>query len=107
MFKLAIVGFGAIGQELARVLHGTPDLEVTQILVTHRSKDRLTPVAAKLVPCARVLTDLDSAAGDRPELLAECAGHAAIVSHVIPALRAGIPCVIASVGALADGDRFA
>ena len=40
----------------------------------------------------------------RPGLLVECAGHAAIKEHVVPALATGIPCVVASVGALAEGD---
>ena len=48
------------------------------------------------------MDELDLSPGRRPDLVAECAGHAAIVSHVIPALRAGIPCVVASVGALAE-----
>jgi aspartate dehydrogenase len=107
MFKVAIVGFGAIGQEVARLLHGPPDLQLTQIVATHRSIERLRAVAAQWAAGARVLTELDLAAGETPDLLAECAGHSAIVSHVIPALRAGVPCVVASVGALANGDSFA
>jgi aspartate dehydrogenase len=107
MLKLAVVGFGAIGQELARALRGAPDVEITQIVASRRSIERVTSAAAHLAPCARVTTEVEVAGEWRPDLLAECAGHAALVSHVAPALRAGIPCVVASVGALADVDCYA
>src|SRR5690606_15993483 len=35
------------------------------------------------------------------DLVVECAGHRAIEDHVMPALAAGYPCVVTSVGALA------
>src|SRR5690606_34285487 len=35
------------------------------------------------------------------DLVVECAGHRAIEDHVLPALAAGYPCVVTSVGALA------
>ena len=107
MFKLAIVGFGAIGQELARVLHAAAHLQIVQIVTTPQSTARVRGIAAQLAPQARVLNEVDLSPEHWPDLLAECAGHSAIVSHVIPALQAGIPCVVASVGALAAPDMFA
>lgn len=107
MFKLAVVGFGAMGQELARVLQPDAGLQVTQIVATARSLDRVRPIGAQLAPAARVLTEVDSSPALRPDLLVECAGHAALVAHVIPALRAGIPCVVASIGALHEADTLA
>lgn len=106
MFHLAMVGFGAIGQEAARMLHGAPRLQLTQILVPPGSQERARSIAARLAPQARVLTRLDVAAAQRPHLLAECAGHAAVLAHVIPALEAGIPCVVASIGALHEADSL-
>jgi aspartate dehydrogenase len=106
MFELALVGFGAIGQELVRLLQGDAHLELTQIVATPRSLQRVTRLAAERAPRARVLDAVDVASGRRPDLLVECAGHAAIVSHVIPALRAGVPCVVASVGALGEADTL-
>ncbi len=101
-FELALVGFGAIGQELARVLQADVHLRITQIVTTSQSIERVRSIAARLAPHALVLDAIGGSPGHRPDLLAECAGHAAIESHVIPALESGIPCVVASVGALAE-----
>ncbi len=106
MFKLAVIGFGAIGQELARVLLADERLRITQIVTTPRSSERVRAIAATLAPHALVRSTLDASPERRPDLVAECAGHAAIAMHVLPALLAGVPCVVASVGALADGAMF-
>ena len=106
MFKLAVVGFGAIGQEMVRMLQADPQLELTQIVVPLHAVDETRRIAAHVAPRARVLTELDVSPLQRPDLVAECAGHAAVMSHVIPALQAGIPCVVASVGALHEADSL-
>jgi len=107
MLKLALVGFGAIGQELARLLQADAQVDIAQIVTTARSLKRVAALAAELAPRACVLTELGVGLEPRPGLLVECAGHAALVAHVMPALRAGIPCVVASVGALADANILA
>ncbi len=107
MFKLAVVGFGAIGQELARMLQADPQLQLKQIVVSAHATDEIRRIAADIAPQACVLTELDVSAAHRPDLLVECASHAALIAHVIPALRAGIPCVVASIGALHEGDGLA
>jgi aspartate dehydrogenase len=106
MFELAVVGFGAIGQELARSLLADPEARISQIVVPPASLDACRAAAARLAPSARVLAELDLESAVRPALVAECAGHAAVLQHVVPALRAGVPCVIASVGALHEAGRL-
>ncbi len=106
MLRLAIVGFGAMGQELVRLLQVDQHLQVSQIVVSTRATEESLRSAARMAPQARVLTAVDLSTEQRPHLLAECAGHAAVLSHVIPALQAGIPCVVASVGALHEADGF-
>ena len=106
MFEIAIAGFGAIGQELARALSGEPGVRIAQILVPAHALEAGRAAAAALAPGAQVTTALALAAGPRPHLLAECAGHTAVLQHVVPALRAGVPCVVASVGALHEEGRL-
>jgi aspartate dehydrogenase len=106
MLELALVGFGAIGQELARLLQPDGRIRIAQIVTTPRSIDAAKRDAALLAPQALVSTRLGPSPGHRPGLVAECAGHSAIVAHIVPALAAGIPCVVASTGALAEPGLF-
>jgi len=102
MLKVAVVGFGAIGRELARLLQSDPTIRIAQIVVPAGSTERVGRLCTTLGLDARVLGELDLTAGARPDAVAECAGHAALSAHIVPALRAGIPCAVASVGALHD-----
>jgi aspartate dehydrogenase len=100
--RIALVGFGAIGQALARQLGSDSRLVLTQVVVPPSPSDALQSAAAQLAPQARVLAALDVSPEQRPDLVVECAGHSAVDAHLVPALQAGIPCVMASVGALHD-----
>lgn len=99
---IALVGFGAIGQALARQLGSDSRLVLTQVVVPPSPSEALQSAAAQRAPRARVLAALDLSPGQRPDLVVECAGHSAVDAHLVPALQAGIPCVMASVGALHD-----
>jgi aspartate dehydrogenase len=91
--RLALVGYGAIGGELLRLLRSEPGIEVRAVVVR---PERVAEAQASRIPAvARVpLQDVD--------LVLEAGGHSAIAQHVVPALQAGISCVIASAGALAS-----
>ncbi|MBB6560754.1 aspartate dehydrogenase [Acidovorax soli] len=104
---LAVVGFGAIGEALARALLGDDRVRLAQVVVSPASLDAAQAACAALALDVRVASTLDLGPGQRPDLVVECAGHAAVLAHVLPALRAGIPCAMASVGALHDAELFA
>ena len=100
--RVAVIGFGAIGQALAQQLHGDGRFALVQIVVPLRSLLAAQTVSSNLMPSVRVLDALDLNPGQSPDLVIECAGHLAVQAHVVPALRSGIPCAIASIGALHD-----
>lgn len=104
MKTIALVGCGAIAQAVMQHLRGDARLQVTQVLVPQDGLAAARETCARLAPGAVVGTRLND---PHPDLLAECAGHAAIADHVLPALRAGIPTVVASVGGLHEGDALA
>lgn len=100
MQRVTMVGFGAIGHAVLAHLRDDPAACVTCIVVPARDLDAVAAEVRPLAPRARVCSAIDMT--HEPDLIVECAGHAAIVEHVLPALRAGIPAVVASIGALHD-----
>ncbi len=105
--RLAVIGFGAIGQALARELAGDAGVRLEQVIVSPSSRVAAQAACAAFAPQARVESTLDLGPGQCPDLVVECAGHEAVLAHVVPALRAGVPCAMASVGALHDADLLA
>lgn len=105
--KLALVGCGAIGSAVLERLRGDPHLQVTQIVVSERTRLEAHGQLAQLAPLARFLGTLDLDADDAPDLLIECAGHEAVQMHVLPALRRGVSAVMASIGSLHDAHVLA
>ena len=104
MKRVAIVGCGAIGSAVITLLRDDATLRVTQVIVPSASIGKVAAVCERFAPFARVLSALDLSAGEAPDLLAECAGHAAVAEHVLPALQAGVPAIVASIGALHGSD---
>lgn len=99
MMKIAVVGLGAIGSSVLDLLKDEARLQVGWVLVSQVTPQRLEMVQ-RLAPQAQLLTALPAQA--KPDLLVECAGHAAIAQHVLPALAQGIPALVTSVGALSE-----
>jgi len=91
---VAVIGWGNIAQALARELAKDPDLAFTELTALVRP-EREAPV--------RTVHDTETLlAADLPDLVIECASHAAVAAHVPQCLRNGIDTVVASVGALSD-----
>ncbi|MDX6751441.1 aspartate dehydrogenase [Geminicoccaceae bacterium 1502E] len=94
--RIGLIGLGAIGGEIARrAEEGTlgEGLELAAVLVRRpREAGMGPPVVSR---CADFL-----AAG--PELVLECAGHAALREHGEACLKAGADLLVTSAGALAD-----
>ena len=95
--KLALIGCGAIGTAVLELLRADAGLQVAAIVVPGPSLAGARAVAAQLAPGAVVAEAVPEADID---LVLEAAGHAAIEAHVLPALRRGVRCIVASVGAL-------
>ena len=100
MIDVALIGFGAIGRSLARTLaEHAADVRIVAVLL--RPQSRL-PAAGALPAAARVVDNVDEMLAARPNVVAECAGHTALRELGPRVLDAGIPLLVASVGALAD-----
>ncbi|MCC5983796.1 MAG: aspartate dehydrogenase [Rhodobacteraceae bacterium] len=97
---LGLIGFGAIGQALLAVLAREGAMpEALTVLARPGSEAR---VQAALAGRGAVVARVAALADARPDLVVEAAGHGAVAEHLPELLGAGIECVLASVGALAD-----
>jgi aspartate dehydrogenase len=88
--RIALIGFGAIGRDVAAWLQAAAG-DPVQLAVFTRSG---VPGQSRLHP----LANLAELLAWRPHLVVEVAGHPAVSAHVV----AGIPVILASAGALAD-----
>jgi aspartate dehydrogenase len=96
VMKMALIGCGAIGSALLELVKDEAGLQVAAIVVHDEGADAARTVAQRLAPNASVV----AAVPEGIDLVVEAAGHAAIAQHVLSALRRGVPCIVASVGAL-------
>lgn len=99
--RVALIGCGAIGTALLELVRGEAGLTVTAIVVPREFAGGAREVADRLAPAAAVVEAVPTHDVD---LVVEAAGHGAIEQHVLPALRRGVPAIVASVGALSTDD---
>jgi aspartate dehydrogenase len=97
MLRVALIGCGAIGTSMLKLLQGETALSIVAIVVPAERVAAAREAVESLAPRAQVVTSVPLANVD---LVVEAAGHAAIEEHVVPALQRGTPCIVASVGAL-------
>lgn len=101
MLRLALIGWGAIGQTVGQMLSDDP-VEIVAIGVQDASVERVG-----LPPGAVLVDDPAALAAGRPDVVAEAAGRASVAPWGRAALRCGADFVVSSVSALADADLLA
>jgi aspartate dehydrogenase len=98
--RLAIIGYGAITDEIVRVLGERGLLaSVSAILVRPA---RLEEARRKAGGRFAVVGTLDELLRGKPGMVAECAGHGAMRDYASTILQARVPLLCSSVGVLAD-----
>ncbi|MHA6268273.1 aspartate dehydrogenase [Aliiroseovarius sp. CAU 1755] len=98
MIKVGFIGFGAIAQYVAQKL---PEIggEIAFVIVR---EGRASAAKDAMGADVHALTSIGDACAD---VVVDCAGHAGLRDHGAAILRAGMPLVTVSIGALAD-DAF-
>jgi aspartate dehydrogenase len=94
---VGLIGYGAVAQEVQRVLAAHPPTPRLTVLLRLGSPSRVR------VPASAVVVDnLSALLALRPDLVVEAAGQHAVVEMVAPVLAAGVPVLIVSTGAFAE-----
>lgn len=92
--RVTLIGFGAIGRTLLQRVAGQSGLCITHIVVPEANSAEARAHAGDVTVVSEVPHDTD--------LVIECAGHQALIDHVLPALARGIECAVLSIGALSE-----
>ena len=95
MRDVTLIGYGAIGRALHARLPANGGVRIAHVVVSAAS-------VAKVQQAVGPEVWVSDAVPADATLVLECAGHGALVSHVLPALRRGVACAVLSVGALSD-----
>lgn len=98
MKKLMMIGYGAMAQEVIARL--PEDLQLAWVVVRPES---LHKIRSQLAEDVHVITDINDCQ-EKPDLVVECAGQAAIRQHAESVLVKGWDLGVISVGAFADAD---
>ena len=103
--RVGLIGFGAIGHTLWRLLVEHPEAVACTGVLVRRAAGQ--PMRAGISGDAGVagparFTDVAALLATGPQVIVECAGHAALREHGTAVLAAGVDLLVASVGALAD-----
>jgi aspartate dehydrogenase len=99
--KVGLIGFGAIGREVAEaIVEGRAGrAQLASILV--RSPEKIQPGLADRLGC-RFTTDAADFLDTQLDLVIEAAGHDALKAHAEAVLRANKDLMVVAVGAFAD-----
>ncbi|QKC95593.1 aspartate dehydrogenase [Mesorhizobium sp. NZP2298] len=93
MLTIGLIGYGAIAHEIVRAF---PPDAVRWVVLLREGASRALPAHVSAV------TRLDALIDARPTAVVEAASQQAVAACVPALLEAGIPAIIASVGALSD-----
>lgn len=91
--EIGIVGFGAIGSEIGRVLTGLGEAASVRGVLVRKGRD------ARDFP---VVHDVAALLESGARIVLECAGHEALRTYGPGVLRGGADLIVTSVGVLAD-----
>lgn len=95
--RIALIGWGSIGQAVGPMLATDPAIEIVAVGVADAATER-----SGVPPGATLISEPDQLAALAPDLVAEAAGRAAVGPWALAALATGADVIVSSVSAFAD-----
>ncbi len=99
MRPIVLIGFGAIGSAIHAAIQTTNAASIIRIIETPA---RVAKLQATATGDTVFSASIDHQTLPQDALIIECAEHAAVKIHLVPALQHGYECGMLSIGALAD-----
>jgi len=96
--NILLIGSGAIGSVVLRELKGDPAIRMRWVLDMPARRESLQRELGDSGTAICSLEELDG----KPDFAVECAGHAAVKTHVPQLLQQGIDVILVSIGSLAE-----
>jgi aspartate dehydrogenase len=96
VFTVLLIGYGAVGKAVARYVAADPEISISGVIVHSGEGHEI-----ELDRDAQVLRSVDEL-HELPDFALECAGHSAMMEHVVPLLERGVDVGIISTGSLAE-----
>jgi len=96
--NVLMLGAGAIGREVLKHVAGDSRIRVTHIVELEAFRAAAQAAVGGSIRVVSSLEEVDA----RPDCVIECAGHAAVKTHVPALLRRGHDVLLVSVGSLAE-----
>ncbi len=93
---IGLIGYGALAKQVVAALEGRA---IRWVVLLREGSLAVPPVSATVV------ADIDVLVAERPDVVIEAAGQPSVAVYVPPLLQAGIPVIVASIGALAEEGR--
>ena len=103
--RVGIIGYGAIGREVARAIAEGQAGRAKLVCVLVRSPQKVEPDAAERLGCS-FTTDAADFLDQQMDLVVEAAGHDAVRAYAEMVLRANKDFMPVAVGAFADGNLW-
>jgi aspartate dehydrogenase len=98
--RFAVIGYGAIAEELLRCLEERGELERLAVVLVR--PQRLEEARRRAAGRFEIVDRVELMLERRPDMIAECAGHGAMREHAARILAHGTKLLCTSVGVLAD-----
>ncbi len=107
--RLGLLGYGAIARQALAALAKSDAAPFETVVClarpegAERARALLDAFGPEIAAQRRVVTDLAGLIAAKPDVVAEAAGHEALLSHGADVLASGVDLIVTSAGALADG----
>lgn len=97
-YKIAYIGYGSIGQEVARIMQEEEDFPCVQLVLMREGSKALDNLPHYIMP----MFSFHKMLACKPDIVVEAASQEAVWQYAAPSLNYGFPFVVSSVGALAN-----